>query len=195
MTKGLILQKTNQIIKIKIKGDPLLALFPILHQRRLSLKKKVPHLNLDRGQNPLKENSKKSVKIALLAQNLLLKSKEIWEDQTLDQKNHILVRDLDLERTGNNPIKPQNFGITKEETTIIIGIIVIETKIINLAITEVIEVVEEEEVATIVEGIKEITIIGITLEIIEDPIEKITVEDITLTIIITIVVKRIIVRY
>jgi hypothetical protein len=72
---------------------------------------------------------------------------------------------------------------------------VIETKIINLAITEVIEVVEEEEVATIVEGIKEITIIGITLEIIEDPIEKITIEDITLTIIITIVVKRIIVRY
>jgi hypothetical protein len=58
-----------------------------------------------------------------------------------------------------------------------------------------IEVVEEEEVATIVEGIKEITIIGITLEIIEDPIEKITIEDITLTIIITIVVKRIIVRY
>jgi hypothetical protein len=57
------------------------------------------------------------------------------------------------------------------------------------------EVVEEEEVATIVEGIKEITIIGITLEIIEDPIEKITIEDITLTIIITIVVKRIIVRY
>ncbi len=193
MTKGLILQKINQIIKIK--RDPLLALFPILHQRRLSLKKKVPHLNLDRGQNPLKENSKKSVKIALLAQNLLLKSKEIWEDQTLDQKNHILVRDLDLERTGNNPIKPQNFGITKEETTIIIGIIVIETKIINLAITEMIEVVEEEEVATIVEGIKEITIIGITLEIIEDPIEKITIEDITLTIIITIVVKRIIVRY
>lgn len=193
MTKGLILQKINQIIKIK--RDPLLALFPILHQRRLSLKKKVPHLNLDRGQNPLKENSKKSVKIALLAQNLLLKSKEIWEDQTLDQKNHILVQDLDLERTGNNPIKPQNFGITKEETTIIIGIIVIETKIINLAITEMIEVVEEEEVATIVEGIKEITIIGITLEIIEDPIEKITIEDITLTIIITIVVKRIIVRY
>jgi hypothetical protein len=75
MTKGLILQKINQIIKIK--RDPLLALFPILHQRRLSLKKKVPHLNLDRGQNPLKENSKKSVKIALLAQNLLLKSKEI----------------------------------------------------------------------------------------------------------------------
>ena len=71
----------------------------------------------------------------------------------------------------------------------------IETKIINLAITEMIEVVEEEEVATIVEGIKEITIIGITLEIIEDPIEKITIEDITLTIIITIVVKRIIVRY
>jgi hypothetical protein len=77
MTNGLILQKINQIIKIKIKGDPLLALFPILHQRRLSLKKKVPHLNLDQGQNLLKENSKKSVKIALLAQNLLLKSKEI----------------------------------------------------------------------------------------------------------------------
>lgn len=194
MTNGLILQKINQIIKIK--GDQLLALFPILHQRKLSLKKKVPHLNLDQGQNLLKENSKKSVKIALLAQNLLLKSKEIWEDQILDQKNHILVQDLDLERTGNNPIKPQNFGITKEETTIITGIIVIEPKIINLAITELIEVVEEEEVATIVEGIKEITIIGITLEIIEDPIEKITIEDITLTItIITIVVKRIIVRY
>jgi hypothetical protein len=57
------------------------------------------------------------------------------------------------------------------------------------------EVAEEDEVATIVEGIKETTIIVITLEIIEDPIEKITIEDITLTIIITIVVKRIIVRY
>ena len=188
--KEMIISITLETINNKnsnIKRDQLLILFLNLHQGEFNSNEKDQHLNLD--QNPLQENNKKNVKIVLPALDHLQISKEMLHNQTLDRENlnPVLDQDLDLEKIGNknNLIKLQNYGITKEETTMIIGIIMIETITTNLTSTEMIEeVVEEEEAVIIVVATKVATI------------ETIIVEDITHTIITTITMMiRIIANY
>ena len=178
-----ILQK---IIKTSIiKRDQHLALFLNLHQGKFNSNKKDQSLNLD--QNLPQENNYKNVRVVLPAQDHLKISQETQQDRTLERKSLILALDLDREKIENksNLIKLRNYGITKEETIMTTGIIVIEIIITSLTSTEMIEeAVEEEEAAIIAEAIKVATTIEIAIT-----------EAIILTIIITITMKKIIANY
>jgi hypothetical protein len=178
-----ILQK---IIKTSIiKRDLHLVLFLNLHQGKFNSNKKDQFLNLD--QNLPQENNYKNVRVVLPAQDHLKISQETQQDRTLERKSLILALDLDREKIENksNLIKLRNYGITKEETIMTTGIIVIEIIITSLTSTETIEeAVEEEEAAIIAEAIKVATTIEIAIT-----------EAIILTIIITITMKKIIANY
>lgn len=175
--KGMIIPTTLVIISVKIlkkinksnktKRGHLLVQFPNLHQKKFNQNQRDHLLNLDLNPNLPQKNKYKNVKIVLLVQDHLKIGKETY-----------LVQDLDQEKIENksNLTKLQNYGITKEETTMTIGIIVIEiTTITKTTSTETMieEVVDEEEVVLTEMVIKVVTIIGIiTIE-----------EDIILTII------------